>query len=613
MVGAACLGLWPSGPAHSAPAEEGAAAAGRKPNIIWLLLDACRAANLSCYGYERATSPHIDALARRGLLCEWHFAQSHCTNWSVSSYLTGRYFPVFALAFGSWRELWRTPPPEEQFLPQILADNGYHTALFSTTPWISKESRLWHTFAEQHFVSDRRRSLEAVNEVFFPWLDRHHDRPFFAYLHLLETHFPHWLDHTPPPHDQWLDPSHPRGYELSRYEGRGPREFSEADQAYLRGLHDGSIHYEDTHVGRLVERLRTLGILEDTVLIINADHGDALAEDGRLTGHYRGYIFEEVLRVPLVIAGPGFPKGRRIACATENADIVPTLVDALDLETKAAMHGRSLVPLFQDEDAPPPHEYIFARYQSDEVDDIPVFILRGKAYKYEWNALSGEEHLWRLPDKLGARVDCIDQNPERARAMRRVIEDRYLPMWRAYESLPRTSPCVFVEQFAPDAEPKDAWLYEHPGEETWNDNKWTLRGNFLASCGWQENAPPITVEFAVPNATFNVQLSVLNSSAVPPQGKPASSFLVQAEGAKPRAITVDSHVTKSSEWWTYADIGQYTVKDGAFTLTLDEGSPNHWSKAQRLRFIPVTAESNVASSDEASESEDQLRALGYLE
>jgi len=601
---------WPAG---AAQAKDRAAPAGGRPNIIWLLLDACRAENLSCYGYARQTSPNIDRLAQRGVVLEWNFAQSHCTNWSVSSYMTGRYFPVFSLTFGSWRELWRTPPPQERFLPQILAGNGYHTVVFSTTPWISEESRLWHMFAEQHYVADKRRSVEAVNEVFFPWLDGRHGQPFFAYLHLCETHFPHWLEHIPPPHDQWLDPTHPRGHELSRYNGRKPGRFSKADQEYLRGLHDGSIHYEDTHVGRLVEKLEALGILDNTILIVGADHGDALAEDGRSVSHNYAYTFEEVLRVPLVIAGPGFPKGRRIACTTENADIVPTLVDALHLKTKARMDGQSLVPLFEDPNAPPPHDYVFARYQSDEVDNVPVFVLRGDRYKYEWNALTGEEHLWRLPDKLGKRVDDIKAHPEQARAMRRVIEERHLPLWHAYESLPRTSPRAFIEEFAPDAEPKEAWVYQRLGEESWDDNKWTLKGNYLASCGWQEDAPPITFEFAVPNATYQVQMCVLNSSAVPPHGKPASSFHVRAEGVEPHKVTVDSHPPMPTDLWTYADIGTCTVNDGSFTLTLDEGSPSHWAKAQRLRFIPVDVDSRATSAADASESEEQLRALGYLE
>ena len=592
----------------AAPAETGKAS---RPNIIWVLLDACRAENLSCYGYERQTSPNLDALAERGVVFEWNFAQSHCTNWSVASYMTGRYFPVFALAFGSWRELWRTPDAGEEFLPEILAHNGYHTALFSTTPWLTSESRLWGMFAEPYFIEDPRKSVEAVNEVFLPWLDEHREGPFFAYLHMCATHFPHRLEHLEPPHDQWLNKAHPNGERLSRITDTNRGDFSEADQEYLRGLHDGSIHYEDTHVGRLVAKLRAMGILENTILIVHADHGDALGEDGKSLGHWHGFTFEQVLRVPLIISGPGFPEGLRIKQATENVDIVPTLIEVLGLETSARPDGKSVVPLFANPDAGALHDYVFAKYQSQNVDDIPVFVLRGDKYKYEWNPLKDEDHLWILPDRLPHRRDVLAEAPEAARAMREVIEQRYMPLWDAYKRLPRTSPTAFIEELAPPARPRDAWVFERKGQESWGDGKWTLRPNYLASCGWQEDAPPITFDIETPNATYVVQLSVLDNTAL--DGRPASSFRVQAEGGDWQCITASRHEPAPFDWWTYVDIGEYTVEDGMFTLTLDEGEPGYWAIGQRLRFVPVAKGVDAASAEDVSTLQEQLRAMGYLE
>jgi len=598
--------------ASAQAADDSAGALAKKPNIIWLLLDACRAENLSCYGYERATSPNIDQLAERGVLFERNFAQSHCTNWSVSSYLTGRYFPVFALAFGSWRELWRTPPEDEKFLPQILEQHGYRTALFSTSPWITPDSRLWRFFQEPHFVGDPRKSVEAVNEEFFPWLDAHRDETFFAYLHLCETHFPHWLDHIKPPHDQWLNKAHPRALELSRITDTNRGMFSKEDQEYLRGLHDGSIHYEDAHIGRLVAKLESLGIEDDTIIIISADHGDALAEDGKSLGHWQGFTFEQVLRVPLIIAGPGFSPGRRVAVTTESVDIVPTLVDLLGIETSAKTDGVSLASVIHNPDAPSPHEYVFAKYQSRNVDDIPILLLQSDAYKYEWNPLTNDEHLWAMPDRLPDRVDKIAEARDTAHAMQAVLKQRYLPMWEAYASLARTSPAVFIEEFSPNAKPEDAWVFARRGEEVWTDNKWSVRGNYVGSCGWQEDAPPITFDFEVPNATYKVEMAVLNSVRVAPEGKPASCFRYAVEDGAFKELKVASHQPMPFEWWTYTDIGQFTISDGSFTLTLDEGDAEHWAVAQRLRFVPVEAKATDSAQD-ASQIQDQLRALGYLE
>ena len=595
----------------------------RTPNIIWIVLDAVRAENLSCYGYGRNTSPHIDALADEGVRCEWAFAQSHCTSWSTPSYLTGRYFPVFAVAFGSWRELWRTSPPEERFLPEIASENGYKTALFTATPWLSATSRLSRMFEDRHDIGDPG-SVETVNAAFFPWLENNGDRPFFAYIHTVETHFPHLLEHISPGHDQWVDKDDGDVLALSRQGDERLGDFSEKQRQVFLGLYDGSIHYEDEHVGRLIEKCKDLGIYDNTLFVICADHGEALAENGKFLGHFEKWVFEQVLRVPLIMAGPGIPKGKRIADLTELVDVVPTLIELCAFRTAAKTQGKSLLPLFNGQLDGKLRNYVFARYKSQAiVDEVPAMVLRGDlsgrprtdaTYKYEWNPHTGEEHLWVLPDRLGNRVDRIHEAREEADRMKGIIQKRYWPLWEQYANLPRTTPQVFFEEFNPRfLTTPDVAVWEPRGQETWDDHKWSLVGDYLASCGWREDAPPITFEFEVPNGTFNVEMSVMHRASSPPEIKPASSFQIAIEGNRAKRVTPLGMAPKRANRYTYVGLGEYTVDDDTFTITLDEGAPGYWAVARRLKFTPVEAMDQDGQPPDTQAAERQLEALGYLD
>ncbi|MCP4643418.1 MAG: sulfatase-like hydrolase/transferase, partial [bacterium] len=257
------------------------------------------------------------------------YAQANQTRFSVPSYMTGRYFPVFATSGGGWREMFRTPPEEEQLLPAILRDNGYETAVASAHPWVSNdESRLWGSFDEGYY---RGGELAGLNQWVFSWLEKRSDRPFFLYIHATDTHFPHYPR---PGHDEWIDRQAYRDRHSVGYSMDG-KTFTEAEQEVLRALHDGSIHYADACIGELTEKLASLSLLENTILIVDADHGDALAEDGVTLGHTDDVTRDEVFHVPLVMAGPGIPRGCRVNALVENVDVVPTLIQLLQLDTTA--------------------------------------------------------------------------------------------------------------------------------------------------------------------------------------------------------------------------------------------------------------------------------------
>lgn len=597
-------------------AAQGEAAddSGPKPNVIWILLDACRAANLSCYGYERQTSPHIDALAEKGVLFEQCFAQSTFTTVSVPSYMTGRYFPVECFVGTGWRFVWRTAPEHEVLLPAIMGHNGYATCMVTAHPWMTPEDRLWRSFQESSFVKgagQKYASLEQLIAQTMAWLAEKPSKPFFLYIHALDTHWPHLLE---PPFDKWIDPDHPRP-ELARLlQNQGYDAYSAADHTFMRGLHDGSILYTDTVLGAFFDQLKARGLFDNTIVILGADHGEALGNDGKVAGHPAPLTADDVLHVPLIMAGPNLPEGRRVSPLVENADIVPTLIDALALETAARPDGKSLLPLASGKTAAA-HKYTFAKYRHYGMDDYGI-ILRDNEYKYVFCPETNVEELWTAPDHVGNRKECLAEAPPSVVArMQRYVNQDIMPLWKAYRSLPHTTPTSFTLKIPAPHEtgvqhigPLHSFQTRRPANK---DGKWHLEPGLLESCGFLEDAPPITFRLEAPNAVYRIELGLTSHRSYKDSGKPASAVLFKAQGDEAfKEAVADAKNARI----TYQDIGQYAVQDGVFQITFDEGDTQHWAVVREIRFVPRSDDAAPALSvEEETERLDQLRALGYLQ
>jgi arylsulfatase A-like enzyme len=587
-----------------------------RPNVIWIVLDALRAHNLSCYGYERPTSPNIDKLASEGVLFEDNFSQGVFTTVSVPSYMTGRYFPVFYHEPVEGYEVSREPPPGEFLLPAIMKGNGYETALISSHAWFSPNSRLYKAFDESIIVKPAKGQqqhyapFEEVNNVVFSWLKGLHECPFLLHVHVMDTHFPHVLN---PPYDKWQI----EGYTGDQVkDGRIVKkkgvEFSEADKEQLRGLYDGGILYADAHVGALINELEQLDLLEKTVIMISSDHGDLLGEDGWRYEH-GGASDDWQMHVPLVMAGPGLPRGARVSALTENADIVPTLIELLGLNTDARTDGKSLLPLLGGSCVGPLHRYVFARYVTGGYDGTTCYIIRDKQYKYEYTPDLNTEHLYRVPDTVPKREDLRELKPEIAAAMREYVQDNLVLLREEYDNLPSKAFHFTLRSIAEKVvEPKEALLVENAGLtkdepiDNRTDNRWSFSKtmNWLWA-SWEEDAPPVTVRLEVPNGSYLAYMQILSCSGFL-ERKPASAFLVKAENDKEFKRVEEASRRPENLGFEFVSIGEYEIEDGSFDVTLDDGDEEHWAVVKRFVLIPVSEEQPL---DE--ERLRRLRDLGY--
>ncbi len=578
------------------PWVSGEASEQSMPNIVWVLLDAGRAENLSCYGYERPTTPFMDSLASRGVLFEQAFSQAGGTPWSVPSFLSGKYFPVMCLGQGGWSSLYRTVPDDELLLPEILRSNGYATATITAHPWFQPESRIAQAFDECIFLppgpGENYADAERLNTVAFTWLAKNRQRPFFLYLHTLDTHSPYASTKD---YSLWVDANYAQDPDATK-------PFSKEYRAYYRALYDGSLHHVDAAIGALQARFDALGLNDNTVWIVSSDHGECLGEDGENLHHPAGnYTVDELFHVPLIIAGPGLPAGKRVSALVENSDIVPTLVDLLELETHAQMDGKSLLPLLEEGGGVDSvHDYGVAHISNLDNDSLSYITLRNEDYRYEYRPAKGSGILWKVPDRLGSRVDMTDGDGAAVSAMHDYVLNNLMPLWERYAALPQTSPRIFRLQVSPlFAEPKDAFTTEADGK----DNKWRLVHKRLFSRATAEDCPPISFHYEVPNGSYRIELELLPK-------KWGSAIAAKAEDDLEFKIVSSEDVQKKFQ---YADLGVYEIKDGVFNITLDDADRERNAYMSSFRFIPIIDGKEIVSSEDQDSVNEQLRALGYLD
>ncbi len=317
------------------------------PNVVLVILDTVRADHLSCYGYDRATTPCIDSLASEGTLFLRCQSQSSWTLPAAASILTGLSPREHGAGFrgGAFYGI----DPAIDYMPAAFHSAGYSTAAFLNVVFLSEDFGFHRGF--DHFDcrgfagagSDRR--APETTEAFLSWLDTEPGMPFFALVHYYD---PHMKYEPPPPWDaMFTDPSYEGEYDAGW--GGVPRlvAVNSGDEDIppdglenLIGLYDGEIACADAAVGDLLEGLRSRGLSSGTVVIVVADHGEEFLEHGCI--EHGNNLFQTSVHVPLIISGPGFGKGAVCDSPCSQMDIFPTLVSVCGLGTAGGLPGGDL-------------------------------------------------------------------------------------------------------------------------------------------------------------------------------------------------------------------------------------------------------------------------------
>ena len=331
----------------------------RKPNILLVGIDSLRADHVSCYGYERLTTPHIDRFAQAGTLFENTFSAYIPTTPGYGSMLTG--MDLFNTQMVALRH--KGPlRPEVTTLAEILRETGYDTTSvgFQGNP----ASRGFDTYLQYpawgSWNEGRSPKAQNLNEVAIPELERlaAKEEPFFLFLRHMDPHAPYL---PPQPFERIYyhgDETDPENVSMEPVMSFKPfRDFFASwmppgisDKDYVIAQYDGAIAYMDAGIQNIFTALETLGILDETIVVVNADHGETLYDHECWFDHHG--IYDNVLHVPLIIRYPAkVPAGLRLKGYNQQQDLVPTLLELAEIDPGIDFDGQSLMKLVRGEAA----------------------------------------------------------------------------------------------------------------------------------------------------------------------------------------------------------------------------------------------------------------------
>jgi arylsulfatase A-like enzyme len=327
------------------------------PNIVLIGIDSLRADHMSCYGYPRLTTPHIDRFATQGTLFEKTYSAYIPTTSGYASMLTGMDVistQVVALRHrGDMRS-------EVATLPEVLRLNGYNTTCvgFRGNP----ASRGFDTYIDfpgwGSWNEGRSPKAQNLNDVTIPEVGRlaKAKQPFFLFLRHMDPHAPYL---PPAPFERMFY----HGNETDRRnKSMEPvmsfKPFCDffaswmppgiTDKDYVIAQYDGEAAYMDAAMATIFTALETRNLLDNTIVVINSDHGETLYDHDCYFDHHG--IYDTVLHVPLIIRYPKLvPAGKRITGYNRHQDLMPTILELAGIETEIPFDGKSLMPMVRGE------------------------------------------------------------------------------------------------------------------------------------------------------------------------------------------------------------------------------------------------------------------------
>lgn len=308
------------------------------PNVVMIVVDTLRSDHLGCYGYHRDTSPNIDRFAAGAVRYANAYAAAPWTTPSVGSLLTSRYPSELGLVAEPNRL-------DDRFvlLSEVLAGEGYATGAVVAHYFLNAEWNFdqgFGAFDESNVLGHAGISSPGVTDTALALLRAGKDlQPFFLFVHYFDPHYD-YIEH---PRHRFSNP----GYRGPIRSGTGHGELlekipsmTEEDRAQLVDLYDSEISFTDAHIGRLLAALDELGLGDETVVVLTADHGEELLDRGGI-GH--GYsLFNEQIAVPLIIRYPG-GEPAVVEDSVGLIDVFPTLLAHLRVGIGHRISGRSFL------------------------------------------------------------------------------------------------------------------------------------------------------------------------------------------------------------------------------------------------------------------------------
>lgn len=395
-------------------------------NLIFISFDALQAAHVGAWGGRPGVTPTLDALARRS--CVFRNACS-VASWTVPasmSWFTGVYpsehrmtnkFAVYNAEVQRPADL-RELAPQLATLAGLLKRQGYATGGFTGNAGVHGGFGFEAGFDVYYSEAGRFGGFEGSIPRALEWLRTHRDRKFFLFLHGYDCHGQ--FSSAEPLDLRFVDPQYDRRYtgspreqELLREEGldQGRLNLRDADVAFWRAVYDEKVQRADARLGEFLAVCETLGIMDRTLLVITSDHGTELCEHDRLDHGFT--LYDELLHVPLLVTLPDPSPSREIVERVSSIDLLPTILDLLQVPMGAAegqLRGASLVPALEGRRVT---RTCFAETDYREYT-YKRAIVRPDGHKLILTLETGERELYDLAADPGEKVNLVAAQPELA-------------------------------------------------------------------------------------------------------------------------------------------------------------------------------------------------------
>jgi arylsulfatase A-like enzyme len=345
-------------------------------NLVLIGVDTLRADHVSCYGYEKGTTPNIDRLAGEGVRFSRCISQAPWTLPSFAAIFTSRYPSQHGAQINrNLRNLAKNEPrklKDAVTLTRILRDHGFLAHGYVSNPFTA-----FGMDSDFNYFTFRWGGAHEITDEGVKFLREHYKKPFFLYLHYNDPHEHHKL--VPAPYtNQFI-----RKEILEDLDSAKMTLTYESIFYHVKHeLYDAQISFADSQIGRFLQELKGLGLWNKTLIVLLSDHGEEFYDHEEISKKY-GYdprgiygfghgqsLYQELLSVPLILAGGNIPKGKVVGGKARLIDVMPTILDYMGIKTSAPMEGESL-------------KNAVAR---GEIDERPIYS-EGIAYGYEKKAV----------------------------------------------------------------------------------------------------------------------------------------------------------------------------------------------------------------------------------
>ncbi|MGH9341268.1 MAG: sulfatase family protein [Acidobacteriota bacterium] len=384
-------------------------------NVLLFTIDSCRADRFGVYGYEKENTPNIDRWAKTGVVFGNAYSTASWTAPGVVSVLSGLYPPTHGVNnrdhMGS---------PDLQTLLKIFGKKDYRVPNLNFFTFAPYYKNLGLGEIEREYFGSEE-GIELIN-----WLKKNADStqedPFFLWYHTTIVHQPYnpSPEDLPAPREKLLESPGIKAAMTGAIVPLGSTTYAPEDGPLLNALYDAEVRQMDRLFGQAIEILQDKDLLEDTLIVLTADHGEELLDHGFI-GHastsLQAKLYEEFIRIPLILSWPGRidPESERVNTAVIQTDIFPTVLSLFDIEVPEYITGRNL--LGDLEERPLFFESVIAGNQTTkEREHLWVRAVRDKRYKY---ISTGE--LYDLQADPREQKNIINEKPQKAEELRHML------------------------------------------------------------------------------------------------------------------------------------------------------------------------------------------------